>query len=101
MDKEILTNPLKVKLITLGNSAVGKTSLMNQYCEEKFEDNYQTTLGIDFMSKNEKLKDDTDVKVRIYDTAGQEKFHTITSAYYNNCDGVIFVFALDDKESFD
>ena len=88
-------------MITLGNAAVGKTCLIRKYCDDAFDEDYQPTLGIDFMSKKENLPDGTLIKARIYDTAGQERYHTITSSYYNHCHGVFFTFALDDKQSFD
>ena len=71
-----------LKVIILGDSGVGKTSLMNQYVNKKFSNQYKATIGADFLTK-EVMVDDRLVTMQIWDTAGQERFRrSITHHYY-------------------
>mmetsp|Transcript_26901 Transcript_26901/g.67617 ORF Transcript_26901/g.67617 Transcript_26901/m.67617 type:complete len:206 (+) Transcript_26901:73-690(+) len=88
-----------LKVIILGDSGVGKTSLMNQYVNKKFSNQYKATIGADFLTK-EVIIDDKLVTLQIWDTAGQERFRTITSSYYRGAMGIIIVYDVTDKESF-
>lgn len=88
------------KILTLGESEVGKTCILVQYTEGKFMKSHLTTIGIDYKSKivhryNKSLK------LKIWDTAGQEKFRNITQQYYKNADGILLVFDLESKRTFD
>ena len=87
------------KLLTLGESQVGKTCILLQYTENKFFTSSMSTIGIDSKIKYLTIND-KQVKLKIWDTAGQERFRTITQQYYNRADGVLLVFALDNEESF-
>ncbi|XP_022245108.1 ras-related protein Rab-8A-like isoform X2 [Limulus polyphemus] len=69
------------KMLVLGDSNVGKTCIVNRFCDEKFYDTYISTIGIDFKQKIINL-DGMPVKLQIWDTAGQERFRTLTTAYY-------------------
>lgn len=89
-----------VKLVLIGDSGVGKSSLLFRYCEGAFTESFLTTIGIDFKIKTIKLADNTIVKLQIWDTAGQERFRSITSAYYRGADGIIMVFDVNDCQSF-
>eukprot|EP00028_Trichosphaerium_sp_Am-I-7-wt_P009340 CAMPEP_0168537262 /NCGR_PEP_ID=MMETSP0405-20121227/20196_1 /TAXON_ID=498012 /ORGANISM="Trichosphaerium sp, Strain Am-I-7 wt" /LENGTH=171 /DNA_ID=CAMNT_0008565737 /DNA_START=16 /DNA_END=531 /DNA_ORIENTATION=+ len=87
------------RLILLGNSGGGKSSILRRFTDEIFEDNY-STVGVDFKQKIVK-SNDTPIKLQIWDTAGQEKFRTITNSYYNKAEGVVLVFDVCSQESFD
>ena len=96
---------MNIKLITLGNISVGKTALIRRYCQEQFTADEMATVGIDFMTKQETLlngmQQEIQAKLTIFDTAGSERFHNITNSYYTQADGVLFVFALNDRESYE
>ena len=87
------------KVLILGNSQVGKSSILNQFTEGSFSDTMPPTLGIDY-----KISQITDgkncIKLQIWDTAGQEKFKAITENFYRGAQGIILVFDLTDKDSF-
>jgi small GTP-binding protein len=88
------------KILTIGESGVGKTCLLIRYTENKFQKNYLTTIGIDFKSKNIMLKGKS-VKLKIWDTAGQERFRNITQQYYKGADGIVLVFDVTDSTTFE
>ena len=90
-----------IKVITLGNSAVGKTSFLMKYIDNSFTLTYTTTLGIDFKQKKIKLKDGRDVRLRIFDTAGQERFKAVSVSFIKKADGVILIYDISDIESFE
>ena len=89
-----------IKLILIGSSGVGKTSILTMFADNKFTENYLTTIGVDFRFKTIKY-DNKNIKFQIWDTAGQERFRTITSAYYNGADGIIMVYDLTEPSSLD
>ena len=93
---EILT----FKILTLGESSVGKTCILRRYVEGQFFKNQISTIGIDFKSKNLKINNH-EIRLNIWDTAGEERFRNITSQYYKGAEGIILVFDLTKKESFD
>ena len=72
-------NNKQLQIIILGDGAVGKTSIINQFIEGKFQDDHMATLGLDFAQHNYTTKEDnTDVPIKIWDSAGQERFKTLT-----------------------
>ena len=81
------------------DQSVGKTSIISRFMYDKFDNSYQATIGIDFLSKTMYLEDRT-VRLQLWDTAGQERFRTITSSYYRGAHGIIVVFDVTDQESF-
>lgn len=87
------------KFILIGASGVGKTCLMNRFTDEIFENEQQYTIGVDFKIKTINL-DGLEVKIHIWDTAGQEKFRAIISNYYRGAHGILVVFDMTNKESF-
>jgi Ras-related protein Rab-8A len=89
-----------VKLLVLGDSGVGKTSLMMRYSEDTFAPQMMSTAGVDFKVKHVDFMDKR-VKVQIWDTAGQEKFHVITRAYYRGAHGIVLVYDVSDPRSFE
>jgi small GTP-binding protein len=90
----------KIQLIMIGESSVGKTSLIRRYTKNIFNINHLETTGIEFNSKEEKINHKI-IKVKIWDTAGQEIFHSLTKNFYRKADGIIIVFDVTNKESFD
>ena len=88
------------KLIVIGDSYVGKTSIIRRYVYNAFEENSQATIGMSFILKEVTLKDKTVIKLKILDTAGQEKYRSMTKSFFKNADGVLFVFSLNDVDSF-
>ncbi|EAY15998.1 GTP-binding protein YPTM1, putative [Trichomonas vaginalis G3] len=88
------------KIVLIGNAGCGKSSLLFRFCDNTFSDNYLSTIGVDFKIKTVTV-DDKLVKLQIYDTGGQERFRTITSNYYHAADGIIIVYDISDRESFD
>ena len=89
-----------LKLLTLGNSCVGKSSIVIRYTENKFYSSYLTTIGVDFLRKVITVGD-KEINLQIWDSAGQEKYNSISKQYYNKADGIILVFDLNSRMSFD
>ena len=87
------------KLLLIGNSAVGKSSLLLRFSDNIFNDSFLPTIGVDFKIRTFDLNNKT-VKLQIWDTAGQERFKTITSSYYKGAHGIIMVYDITDKQSF-
>eukprot|EP00118_Oscarella_pearsei_P024599 m.306379 g.306379 ORF g.306379 m.306379 type:complete len:206 (+) comp41200_c0_seq1:127-744(+) len=88
-----------LKVIILGDSGVGKTSLMNQYVNKKFSNQYKATIGADFLTK-EVMVDDRLVTMQIWDTAGQERFQSLGVAFYRGADCCVLVFDVTNVSSF-
>jgi len=88
-----------LKVIVLGDSGVGKTSLLNQYVNHKFDNRYKATIGADFMTKDLEI-DGSLVTLQIWDTAGQERFQSLGSAFYRGADACILVYDITSDESF-
>ena len=89
------------KIITLGDTGVGKTSIINRYITGKFTDNIATTLGVNYSYKNLTFNKTHKIMLKLIDTCGQEKYRALSKSYYKNADGVLFIFGLNDKDSFD
>ena len=90
---------LKFKMIVLGESRVGKTSLIKRYTKDQFGGVYLTTVGIDFQDKFIEIEDKK-VKLQVWDTAGQERFRNVAKNYFQSTQGFLLVFDITDKESF-
>ncbi|KAJ2162697.1 Ras- protein Rab-7A [Coemansia sp. RSA 552] len=90
-----------IKAIILGDSAVGKTSLMHQYVRGTFSTQYKATIGADFMKKVVKLDDGRAVDVSCWDTAGQERFQSLGVAFYRGADCCILCFDVTNARSFE
>jgi len=93
-----------LKVIILGDSSVGKTSLMNMYVNRKFNNQYKATIGADFLTKELTVDHNGDqrlVTMQIWDTAGQERFQSLGVAFYRGADACILVFDLTQKKSFE
>ena len=94
------SNEETIKIITLGESSVGKTSILAKYVDEIFDINVISTLGVDFKRKVETI-DGRQINIKVWDTAGQECFRNIQKIYYHNTEGVLLVFDLTNKKTFE
>ena len=90
----------KVKLMILGDSSVGKTSLLKKYCKNEFSHSYITTVGIDFQVKLLNINDKK-IKIQIWDTAGEERYRVVAKNYFNTSDGFIIMYDITNRDSFD
>ena len=91
---------VELKIILLGDSAVGKTSLLMRYTQNKFSDNHISTLGVEYETKQIRMNN-KNVLLHFMDTSGQDKYRALTKNMFNDIDGVVFVFDVTIKESFD
>ncbi|XP_021707157.1 ras-related protein Rab-35 isoform X2 [Aedes aegypti] len=87
------------KLLIIGDSGVGKSSLLIRFSDNTFSGSYITTIGVDFKIRTVVINGER-VKLQIWDTAGQERFRTITNTYYRGTHGVIVVYDVTNGESF-
>ncbi|CAH8465137.1 unnamed protein product [Schistosoma guineensis] len=95
---ELLIN---FKLLLIGDSGVGKSSLLMRYTNDCFESQLSATIGVDFKVKLVTVPDGTKIKLSIWDTAGQERFRTLTPNVYRGSHAAVFVFDVSNRESFD
>uniref|UniRef100_A0A8C6WT75 Rab6 n=1 Tax=Neogobius melanostomus TaxID=47308 RepID=A0A8C6WT75_9GOBI len=94
-------NPLrKFKLVFLGEQSVGKTSLITRFMYDSFDNTYQATIGIDFLSKTMYLEDRTVNKVAVVDTAGQERFRSLIPSYIRDSAAAVVVYDITNVNSF-
>lgn len=87
----------KYKIIFLGNQSVGKSSIINRYTHNNFDEAYQATIGLDFQSKNN-IINGTNIRLLLYDTAGQEKFKSLIPMYIRDADIIIIVYDITGIE---
>ena len=98
---KVLNEPFfSFKILFLGGIGVGKTSIINRYVKNIFINDQTPTIGIDYKSKIV-IYNSKKIKLKIFDTSGQERFHTLTKNYYRGADGIIMVFDLKRSETFD
>ena len=91
---------LKFKILIIGNTAVGKTSMILKYVDNEFPEAHMATIGVEFKNKTietNKYK----VTLNIWDTAGQERFRSLTKSFFNNANGIIFVYDITKEETFE
>ena len=91
---------VKYKIMVLGESKVGKTSLIKRYTKDQFGGVYLTTVGMDFQDKIIEIEDKK-VRLQVWDTAGQERFRNVTKSYFQSSHGLLVVYDITDKESFE
>ena len=91
---------LKYKIMVLGESKVGKTSLIKRYTKDQFGGVYLTTVGMDFQDKIIEIEDKK-VRLQVWDTAGQERFRNVTKSYFQSSHGLLVVYDITDRESFE
>jgi Ras-related protein Rab-1A len=90
----------KFKLVTVGDSGVGKSCLLTRFVQDYYSDFHVSTIGVDFKTVVTMVKGRL-VKLQLWDTAGQERFSVVTGNYYRNSDGFIFVYDATNRASFD
>lgn len=90
----------RLKVVMLGDPAVGKTSLLNVNIENSYMDRHLPTIGVEYRTFIEKTKTGEKVKFQVWDTSGEENFRSITKTYYRGTIASILVFSFDDKQSF-
>ena len=90
----------EIKILLLGDTGVGKTSIFKRYLENKYEGNKTATVGVDFSTRNFKYKNENYI-IQIFDTAGQERFKGITKSYFHMSEYYFVVFDLTNKNSLD
>ncbi|XP_075902870.1 ras-related protein Rab-41 isoform X1 [Nelusetta ayraudi] len=94
------SNPLrKFKLVFLGEQSVGKTSLITRFMYDSFDNTYQATIGIDFLSKTMYLEDRT-IRLQLWDTAGQERFRSLIPSYIRDSAAAVVVYDIANLNSF-
>ena len=86
--------------IVIGEEMVGKSSLVNRFIDDTFSENINRTLAIDYKSKKISINNTTRI-IRIWDTAGQEKYNSITQGYYRQGDCILLCFSITNRKSFE
>lgn len=97
MDKP--RSDLVYKILLLGDTAVGKTALLLSYCEDIYSDTHVATIGLDYRIKIVEV-DNKKIKLNIWDTAGQDRFRSITQSYYRGAHGILLVYDVTSPTSF-
>lgn len=92
-------NDYSFNLLTIGETNVGKTTILQRFTDENFKKKHISTFGIDYKYKVITV-DNQKVSLKIWDTAGQERFHVLTINYFNKSDGILLVYDVTDKNSF-
>lgn len=91
---------VEYKIILVGDSGVGKTSILKKFINNEFNEDIKCTINVDFFSKSIKIDKNLYTNLKIYDTAGQEKYRALIKQYYQGTDGIILVFDLTNENSF-
>ena len=89
------------KIILLGSISVGKTAILTRYIDNEFYNNSTSTIKIDFKTKIINVNNMIQAKLNIWDTCGDEKFRAITRQYYTNAQGILLVYDITNRESFE
>ncbi|EME27429.1 Ras-related protein RABG3c [Galdieria sulphuraria] len=100
MTSSSITRPKLLKVVVLGDSGVGKTSLLERFVNRRFSQQYKATIGADFLTKD-MFVDDRNVNLQIWDTAGQERYQSLGSAFYRGADACVLVYDITDVKSFE
>jgi len=89
----------KCQLLIIGDSTVGKTSILSRYTNGEFNPHYLATVGLDFFKKDE-IFDGKTIRIKIWDTAGQERYKSLTQGYFRNAEGIMIVYDVSNSDSF-
>ena len=90
----------KIKIMLLGDSSVGKTSIIKRYCKNQYSNSFISTIGVDFETKYINI-DGKIINIQIWDTAGQERYKILAQSYYKNSDGFVIVYDITSRISYD
>lgn len=88
-----------IKIVVLGQSCVGKSSIVSQFALNTYPTTYRATIGLDYFIRNIDM-DDTSYKVQLWDTSGQERFKSLVKSYYLGTQGILFVYDASNPQSF-
>ncbi|XP_043461412.1 ras-related protein Rab-23 [Leptopilina heterotoma] len=91
---------ISLKVVIVGNGAVGKSSMIQRFCKGTYTRDYKKTIGVDFLEREIEV-DGEDVRLMLWDTAGQEEFDAITAAYYRGAHACVLAYSVTDRDSFD
>ncbi|KAJ8367588.1 hypothetical protein AAFF_G00314770, partial [Aldrovandia affinis] len=89
------------RIILLGDSTVGKSSLLKRFTDGVYSDVADPTVGVDFYARSLEIEPGVKIKLQLWDTAGQERFRSITTSYYRNSVGGLLVFDLTNRKTFE
>ena len=89
----------KCQLLIIGDSTVGKTSILSKYSSKTFNENYLATVGLDFFTKDEMI-DNKIIRIKIWDTAGQERYKSLTRCFFQKAQGVMIVYDVTCEKSY-
>jgi len=96
MEEEIV-----YKVLLLGDSSVGKTCFLLRYCDKSFQDVHLSTIGLDYRLKSMTLNNNKNIKLQIWDTAGQDRFRAITKNYYKGANGIILIYDVTNMQTYE
>ena len=100
MNNKSLNYDEKCQLLIIGDSTVGKTSILAKYTGKAFNDTYLATVGLDFFTKDAEFNNII-IRIKIWDTAGQERYKSLTQGFFRNAQGVIIAFDVTNVETFE
>ena len=89
------------KVLLLGDSTVGKTCFLLRYCDKTFQEAHLSTIGLDYRLKSMILQSGKNIKLQIWDTAGQDRFRAITKNYYKGANGIILIYDVTNLQSYE
>ena len=90
---------IRLKILLIGDTSVGKTALILKYIDKEFSDNHISTIGLEYKDKLIKINEKK-IKLQIWDTSGQERYRSITKSFYRNANALLFVFDVTNENSF-
>ncbi|MFX1316025.1 MAG: Rab family GTPase [Promethearchaeota archaeon] len=90
-----------IKIVLLGEANVGKTSLLYRWIENKFRENYKSTLGVNLLKKDMEIEAYGEVSAQIWDLGGQESFRSLRRLYLEGANGALLLYDMTNKESYD
>ena len=96
-----MSEDIVYKVLLLGDSTVGKTCFLLRYCDKTFQDAHLSTIGLDYRLKSMTLKNKKNIKLQIWDTAGQDRFRAITKNYYKGANGIILIYDVTNLQTFE
>jgi Ras-related protein Rab-1A len=93
-------NEIDLKILLVGDTSVGKTSILSKYIDDIFEENHISTIGVEYKVKS-LCVNERKIKLCIWDSSGQDRFRSITQSFFRNADGILFIFDLTEKNTFE